>query len=153
RLPSVSRSSTLKEGQGPAPWPDVQRGPAIALILGVAAVAAAVVYAGAGAVAQAVASVRISGLTVLVFLHLPIVVLMGFAWWLASGDDPPASQWRFVWARFVRDAAGDILPFLQFGGLAFGVRALGRGREMVRACWASMTTSPVATFRRASVAS
>jgi putative membrane protein len=128
----------LEEGQGRAPWPDMRRGTAIALILGVAAAAAAVVYAGAGAVAQAVASVRISGLAVLVLLHLPIVVLMGLAWWLASGDDPPASQWRFVWARFVRDAAGDILPFLQFGGIAFGVRALGRGRAMVGAVSASV---------------
>jgi glycosyltransferase 2 family protein len=105
----------------------VQRGTAVALIIGVAAVAAAVVYAGTGAVAQAVESLRIRGLLVLVLLHLPIVVMMGFAWWLASGDDPPASQWRFVWARFVRDAAGEILPFLPIGGVVFGLRALGRG--------------------------
>jgi len=108
----------------------VRRGTAIALIIGVAAAAVAVVYAGAGAVVQAVERLRISGLLVLVILHLPIVVLMGFAWWLASGDDPPASQSRFVWARFVRDAAGELLPFLQLGGIAFGLRALGRGRAI-----------------------
>jgi putative membrane protein len=108
----------------------VRRGTAIALIIGLAAAAAAVVYAGAGAVVQAVASLRVSGLLVLVVLHLPIVVLMGFAWWLASGADPPASQSRFVWARFVRDAAGELLPFLQLGGIVFGVRALGRGRAI-----------------------
>jgi len=106
----------------------VRRGTIIALTIGVAGAAAAVVYAGAGAVVQAVASVRVSGLLLLVLLHLPIVVLMGVAWWLAAGDDPPASQSRFVWARFVRDAAGEILPFLQFGGIVFGLRALGRGR-------------------------
>ena len=106
----------------------MRRGTAIALVIGVAAAAAAVVYAGAGAVAQSVASLRISGLLVLVLLHLPIVTLMGFAWWLAAGDDPPASQSRFVWARFIRDAAGELLPFLQVGGVVFGLRALGRGR-------------------------
>ena len=105
----------------------MQRGTAIALVVGVAAVAAAVVYAGAGAVARAVENLRISGLLLLVILHLPIVVLMGFAWWQVAGDDPPASHWRFAWARFVRDAAGEILPFLQLGGLVFGLRALGRG--------------------------
>ena len=108
----------------------MHRGTAIALIIGVAAAAVAVVYAGAGAVVHAVASLRLSGLLILVLLHLPIVVLMGFAWWLASGDDPPASQSRFVWARFVRDAAGEVLPLLQLGGIVFGLRALGRGRAI-----------------------
>jgi putative membrane protein len=109
----------------------VRRSTTIALIIGLAAVVAAVVYAGAGAVAQSIASLRISGLLLLTLLHLPIVVLMGFAWWLASGDDPPASPSRFVWARFVRDAAGELLPFLQMGGVVFGVRALGRGRAIM----------------------
>jgi len=35
-----------------------------------------------------------------------------------------------VWARFVRDAAGELLPFLQLGGVVFGLRALGRGRAI-----------------------
>jgi hypothetical protein len=30
----------------------------------------------------------------------------------------------------VRDAAGELLPFLQLGGVLFGVRALGRGRAI-----------------------
>jgi putative membrane protein len=106
----------------------VRRGTIIALTIGVAAVAAAVIRAGADAVAQALERLHLSGLMVLALLHVPIVVLMGFAWRLASGDDPPASPWRFVWARFVRDAAGEVLPFLYLGGIAFGVRALGRGR-------------------------
>jgi putative membrane protein len=108
----------------------VRRGTIIALTIGVAAVAAVVIRAGAGAVAQALESLHLSGLLVLVLLHLPIVVLMGFAWRLASGHDPPASPSRFVWARFVRDAAGEVLPFLYLGGVIFGVRALGRGRAI-----------------------
>src|SRR5215469_1075120 len=129
-IPSVSRSSTSERGRRPAPWPDVQRHTAIALVIGLAATVAAVIYAGAGAVAQAIATLHLSGLLVLVLLHLPIVVLMGLAWRLASGSDPPASQSRFVWARFVRDAAGELLPFLQLGGIVFGLRALGRGRAI-----------------------
>lgn len=108
----------------------MRRSTAIWLILGVGAVAAAVVYAGAGAVVHAIASLRIRGVLVLMLVHVPIVVVMGLAWWLAAGDDPPASQARFVWARFVRDAAGELLPFLQLGGVLFGVRALGRGRAI-----------------------
>jgi len=112
------------------PWPEVQRHATVALVVGLAATVAAVLYAGAGAVAQAIASLRLTGLLVLVLLHLPSVVLMGLAWWLASGNDPPASPSRFVWARFVRDAAGELMPFLQLGGIVFGLRALGRGRAI-----------------------
>ncbi len=108
----------------------MRRSTAIALTLGVAALVGTVIYAGAGAVVQAVATLRMTGLAALVILHLPIVVLMGLAWWLASGDTPPASQSRFVWARFVRDAAGELLPSLQLGGVVFGLRALGRGRTI-----------------------
>jgi putative membrane protein len=108
----------------------VQRHAVIALVIGLAAIVAAVVYAGAGAVAQAIESLHVSGLLVLVLLHLPMVAMMGFAWWLASGSDSPVSPSRFVWARFVRDAAGELLPFLQVGGIVFGLRALGRGRAI-----------------------
>lgn len=112
------------------PWGEVQRGTAIALMIGVAAAVAAVIRAGAGAVAQALETLHVSALFVLLLLHVPIVVLMGFAWRLASGDEPPASPSRFLWARFVRDAASEVLPFLQLGGFIFGVRALGRGRAI-----------------------
>ena len=75
----------------------MRRGTLIAFTIGVAAVAAGVIRAGAGAVEQALDSLHLSGLLVLALLHLPIVVLMGFAWRLASGDDPPASLSRFLW--------------------------------------------------------
>ena len=120
--------STSKARRVRAPGPDVQRGTVVALTIGVLAAAAAVVYAGAGSVARALETLHVRGLLVLVLIHLPIVILMGVAWWLASGADPPASAPRFVWARFVRDAAAELLPFLQFGGVIFGLRALGRGR-------------------------
>jgi putative membrane protein len=126
----VSRSSVAQERQRLPPGPDVQRATVIAITIGIAAVAAAVIRAGAGAIAQALESLHLRGLLVLALLHLPIVVLMGFAWRLASGDDPPASPSRFLWARFVRDAAGEVLPFLYLGGVVFGVRALGRGRAI-----------------------
>jgi putative membrane protein len=109
----------------------VQRGTVIALTIGAVAVAAAVIRAGAGSIAQTLESLHLRGLLVLALLHLPIVVLMGFAWRLASGDDPPASPSRFLWARFVRDAAGEVLPLLHLGGVVLGVRALGRGRAII----------------------
>jgi glycosyltransferase 2 family protein len=108
----------------------VRRSTTIAFSLGVAAAAAAVLYAGAGAVVRALGSLRFSGLLIIAVLHLPVVVLMGLAWRLVSGDPPLASRWRFLWARLVRDAAAEVLPFSQLGGFLFGLRALGRGRQI-----------------------
>ena len=106
----------------------MRRGTTIALTVGVILAAAVVVYAGTGAVARALERLHVAGLLALALLHVPIVVMMGFAWFFAAGNDPPASASRFVWARAVRDAAAEVLPFLQFGGVVFGLRALGRGR-------------------------
>jgi putative membrane protein len=89
-----------------------------------------VAYAGVGAVARAIENLGVTGLLLLVLLHLPVGVLMGLAWRLASGDHPPVSRTRFVWARFLRDGAAEALPFSQLGGFVLGLRALGRDRAI-----------------------
>jgi putative membrane protein len=107
---------------------------ALALILGAAALAATLLYAGAGAVVRTLAGLRLTGLLIIVLAHLPIVALMGIAWRLASGSGPTASPRRFMWARLVRDAAAETLPFSQIGGFVLGVRALRlRGPAALRA--------------------
>lgn len=107
---------------------------ALALILGAAALAATLLYAGAGAVVGTLAGLRLTGLLIIVLAHLPIVALMGIAWRLASGGGPTASPRRFMWARLVRDAAAETLPFSQIGGFVLGVRALRlRGPAALRA--------------------
>jgi putative membrane protein len=98
--------------------------PAVGLLLGAAVLAATLYYAGAGAVARTLAGLRLRGLLTLVLAHLPVVALMGLAWSLASGTVRTASARRFIWARLVRDAAAETLPFSQLGGFVLGVRAL-----------------------------
>ncbi|EQD52234.1 hypothetical protein B1A_12789, partial [mine drainage metagenome] len=49
---------------------------------------------------------------------------MGVAWRAAAGEVPDLSWGRFMWARLVRDAAAEILPFSQLGGFVLGLRAL-----------------------------
>lgn len=97
---------------------------AVGLILGAAVLAATLIYAGAGAVVRSLEALRLQGLLILVLAHLPVVALMGLAWSLATGTLPTASRRRFVWARLVRDAAAETLPFSQIGGFVLGVRAL-----------------------------
>jgi glycosyltransferase 2 family protein len=106
----------------------VRRGTAVAFTLGVAAAALATLYAGAGAVARALASLHIEGLLLISILHVPVGVTLGVAWWFASGRDAHVSLKRFCWGRFVRDAGAELLPFSQLGGFVLGVRVLGPSR-------------------------
>jgi glycosyltransferase 2 family protein len=97
---------------------------AVGLILGAAVLAATLTYAGAGAVVRTLEGLRLEGLLIIVLAHLPVVVLMGLAWSQATGTVPTAPPRGFMWARLVRDAAAETLPFSQIGGFVLGVRAL-----------------------------
>jgi len=98
--------------------------PAVGLIIGAAVLAATLIYAGAGAVMRTLEGLRVRGLLIIVLAHLPIVALMGLAWHLATGTARTGSARRFMWARLVRDAAAETLPFSQIGGFVLGIRAL-----------------------------
>lgn len=100
---------------------------ALGLALGAAVLAATLIYAGVGVVLHTLERLRLTGLLIIVLAHLPIVALMGIAWYLATGTVRIASPARFIWARLVRDAAAETLPFSQIGGFVLGVRALRLG--------------------------
>jgi len=112
---------------------------AVGLAVGAAVLAATLVYAGAGSVARTLEGLRLTGLLVIVLAHLPIEALMGTAWRLAAGSEPAASPRRYMWARLVRDAAAETLPFSQLGGFVLGVRALHLGGAAALAAMLSMT--------------
>ncbi len=121
----------------------MRRGTAVAFTLGVAAAAVATVYAGAGGVARAFASLHAGGLLLIALVHVPVGIALGVAWWFASGKDAQISRARFCWARFVRDAAAEVLPFSQLGGFLLGVSALGRERVTLARGAASMSVDLV----------
>jgi putative membrane protein len=97
---------------------------AVGLILGAAVLAGTLLYAGAGAVMHTLEGLHLTGLIIIALAHLPVEALMGTAWRLAAGSTRTASPRRFMWARLVRDAAAETLPFSQLGGFVLGVRAL-----------------------------
>ncbi|MBU6296714.1 MAG: flippase-like domain-containing protein [Alphaproteobacteria bacterium] len=96
----------------------------LATALGVAGLVAIVAYAGLGAVGRAVSSLGFGGLVVVAAVHLPLIALLGSAWWLIGKDIPAAAPWKFVAARLVRESAAEVLPFSQLGGILGGARAL-----------------------------
>jgi putative membrane protein len=102
----------------------VKRAAPIAFVFGAAALAALVGYAGIDDIARALANLGVGGLVIVALIHLPVIALLGTAWWFLGRDMAHASAWKFMWARFVRESAAEVLPFSQLGGFVIGARAL-----------------------------
>jgi glycosyltransferase 2 family protein len=81
------------------------------------------VYVGLGAVLSAASAIGWGGFAVLCLYSLSMFLLVGAAWYVLMPASPLGELRVFVWARMVRDAAGDVLPFSALGGIALGARA------------------------------
>ena len=90
-------------------------------LIGLAVAAWLIFHTGFAAVFGAVASVGWGGFALLCLYALATFLVLGAAWFALT---PSAPFWSFVWGRIVRDAAGEVLPFSQIGGILIGVRAL-----------------------------
>jgi putative membrane protein len=92
------------------------------LLAGIALLAGLALWAGLPAITHGFAVLGLGGLILVILIHIPLILLMGLAWWwIGRPYAPPAS---FVMARLVRDSVAELLPFSQLGGFAAGVRLL-----------------------------
>jgi len=89
--------------------------------LGLALAAYLVLHVGFTAVLSAASQVGWTGFALLCAYGLALFPLLGASWSVLL---PKSSTgiWVFVWARLVREAASDVLPFSQVGGIVFGAR-------------------------------
>lgn len=69
-------------------------------------------------------------------LTLAILALLGAAHALVAGRLDRLG--RFIWSRTTREAATDVLPFAQFGGIIVGARSLTGGGIPAPLTWASL---------------
>src|SRR5450631_4192392 len=76
-----------------------------------------------GAVFSAVAAVGWSGFALLCLYAFSLFFILGCAWYILLPESTLTGLRVFVWARMVRDAATDVLPFSQIGGIVLGTRA------------------------------
>jgi hypothetical protein len=95
----------------------------IVAALGVALALYLVLFAGIGAVFSAAVAVGWSGFGILCLYALGLFLVLGLAWYVLLPDRSVADPRVFVWARMVRDAATEVLPFSQLGGIVLGARA------------------------------
>jgi glycosyltransferase 2 family protein len=89
--------------------------------LGLCLAAYLVLHVGFTAVLSAAVEVGWVGFGLLCVYALALFPLLGASWSVLL-PDASASLWVFVWARMVREAASDVLPFSQVGGIVLGAR-------------------------------
>lgn len=120
----------------------------LATVVGLAVAAGTVGAVGLGQVLVAMGAIGWVGMASFVAWSAGVLVLLGMAWLAVAQGQPNAHLWMFVWARTTREAATDILPFSQLGGLVVGARtlaALGVRQPVVYASMiADMTTEMAA---------
>src|SRR5215475_2661428 len=95
--------------------------PLTAAIVGIAAMAALILYFGAGAVLRSLAAVGLGGFLAICLIHLVMIVVMGLAWRALLPHTPILIP---VWGRLVREAGSEVLPLSQVGGYVLGARAI-----------------------------
>jgi putative membrane protein len=112
----------------------MRSGVILTAIIGLALATAIAGYVGFDAVFAALSRVGWRGFAVLYgYSALPYAVL-GLAWFLLNRGEPLRRLPIFVWARIVRESAGELLPFSHVGGLVIGARAaIERGVSSVAA--------------------
>jgi glycosyltransferase 2 family protein len=95
-----------------------------AFLIGAAILILLVLYAGIPVLIEAFAALGLTGLLLIGGAHLPLVALLGTAWWIIGRGLERPNLARFIWARALRDASAEALPFSQVGGYVIGARAL-----------------------------
>lgn len=96
----------------------------LATLAGLAAAVWAFGSAGFANVLGATARIGPDGFAIFCLYSLVGFVPLGAAWLAATPGEPGSRVWLFSWARILREAVADLLPFSQIGGIVIGTRSL-----------------------------
>lgn len=93
-------------------------------VLGLAVAVWAFGVTGWEGIIKALSRMGPGGFLLFCLWFLGVFLLLGAAWLSAAPGEPIVRLWLFSWARMVREAASDLLPFSQLGGVVLGARTL-----------------------------
>ncbi len=96
----------------------------IAAVVGLIIVTGVIAYYNAGKVFAAVAPIGVWGFIEVMAAQVVLFIPLGLAWWVIAPDESLARSPVYMWGRLAREAASDVLPFSQVGGLVIGIRAV-----------------------------
>lgn len=95
-----------------------------ATVIGIAVAAWTMGAVGARQVLEAMTAIGWLGMAVFTLWSLGVLTVLGLAWYAVALEEMPRRIPLFIWARTTREAATDVLPFSQLGGLVVGARTL-----------------------------
>ena len=98
-----------------------------AAVIGLFVATAVVAYSNFGAVLAAMRPIGVAGFLAVIVAQLVLFIPLGLAWWLVAPGEPITRAPIFAWSRLMREAASDVLPFSQLGGLMIAVRSVVLG--------------------------
>ena len=94
-----------------------------AALIGLFIATIVIAYHDFGAVLAAMQPIGALGFLVVVAAQLALFAPLGLAWWTVAPDQPIGRLGAYVWASLVAEAASNVLPFSQFGGVLAANRA------------------------------
>jgi putative membrane protein len=94
-----------------------------AAVVGLIVATTVIGYFNFGAVLKAIEPIGPSGFLAVIAVQVAIFAPLGLAWWLVAVKEPAQNIGVFVWGRLMREAASDVLPFSQLGGVVIAARA------------------------------
>jgi putative membrane protein len=114
----------IQTPQSPAPASGKKaRATAItAALVGLSIATAVVGYFNFGAVLAAIRPIGLGGFATVIVAQVALFIPLGLAWQMA-GTPKAGPSIVFIWGRLMREAASDVLPFSQLGGLVIAGRA------------------------------
>ena len=134
------KSAGPRAAPPPAAEPSARRrwGALLALTLGIVAAVGVALFVGVAPVISAVLSVGLGGFALIVAVWCVLLAGLGLTWFV--GAPSLSLRWArvFVWARFVREGAADLLPLSQIGGVVAGARAAIALGAAAPAVWAAL---------------
>ena len=99
----------------------------LATLAGLAIAGWAIGRAGAAEVVHAVGRLGLGGFLLFCLWSLGQFVLLGAAWLTVAPGVAPGRIGLFAWARMVREAVSDLLPFSQLGGIVVSSQTVVAG--------------------------
>ncbi|HUA52141.1 MAG TPA: lysylphosphatidylglycerol synthase domain-containing protein [Candidatus Sulfotelmatobacter sp.] len=99
----------------------------IGLFAGAALATVLIAHYGWLEIGRALGAIGWTGFGIVIAIHLVLMGVMGFAWFVLAARAPGARLRLFVWGRLVRDSASEVLPLSQVGGYVAGACAIALG--------------------------
>jgi putative membrane protein len=113
----------MSESTGPAKPSKAKTTAIIAAVIGLTIALAVITYHNLhGQVFEQVLKIGWPGFTAVIAAQVVLFVPLGIAWWVVDPHEAFAKTPVFMWGRIAREAASDVLPFSQVGGIVIQAR-------------------------------